>query len=142
MKTYVAKPATVEHKWLHLDADGQILGRMASQIAVILMGKHKPTYTPHVDTGDHVVVTNIEKLATTGTKASTKVYRRHTLYPGGLKEKSFADMMVKNPDLVLKLAVRRMLPKTKLGKAMLKKLHVYAGPDHLHGGQQPETFTL
>jgi large subunit ribosomal protein L13 len=142
MKTYMAKKNEVEQKWVLVDADGAILGRMASQIAPILMGKTKPTYTPHVDVGDYVVVVNAEKVTLTGKKAEQKVYDWYTHHPGGHKYATFSEMIEKKPEKVIELAVRRMLPKNKLGRKMLKKLKVYAGPDHEHHAQQPEKIEL
>jgi len=138
MKSFVAKKETVEHKWLLFDADGAILGRLAAKIAPILMGKTKPTYTPHVDTGDYVVVINAEKVRVSGNKAETKEYDHYTYYPGGHKVVRFKDMMDKKPERVVELAVRRMLPKNKLGRQMLKKLKVYRGAEHKHAAQAPE----
>lgn len=142
MKTFLAKKEEVEHKWFAVDAAGQILGRLAAKIAPILMGKNKPIYTPHVDVGDFVVVVNAEKIRVTGKKAETKEYDYYTHYPSGRKFVSFADMMVKKPERVIELAVRRMLPKNKLGKKMLKKLKVYRGPEHQHQAQKPEKIEL
>jgi len=142
MKSFVAKKEAVEHKWHVVDADGQILGRMAAEIAPILMGKTKPTYTPHVDTGDFVIVVNAEKIRLSGDKAQTKEYRRYSGYPGGLKSVSFEDMLAMRPERVIELAVRRMLPKSKLGRQMLKKLKVFRGPEHNHGAQKPEKLEL
>jgi len=142
MKSYMAKKEEAEHKWLLVDADGAILGRMATQIATMLMGKHKPTYTPHVDTGDFVVVVNADKIRLTGKKAQTKEYDYYTHFPGGHKYVSFAEMMSKKPEKVIELAVRRMLPKNRLGKKMLKKLKVYSGSRHQNQAQQPEKIEL
>ncbi len=142
MKTFMAKKNQVEHKWLLVDAEGAILGRMASKIAPILMGKNKPTYTPHVDTGDYVIVLNADKVRVTGKKAQMKEYDHYTHYPSGRKIVSFADMMAKKPEKVVELAVRRMLPKNKLGRAMLKKLKVYRGSEHEHQAQKPEKIEL
>jgi len=142
MKSFMAKKEQIEHKWVLVDAQDAILGRMAAKIAPILMGKHKPTYTPHVDTGDYVVVINAEKIKVTGKKADAKQYDYYTYYPGGHKYVSFADMMAKKPEKVIELAVRRMLPKNKLGKAMLRKLKVYRGPEHDHQAQKPEKIEL
>jgi len=142
MKSFTAKKNVVEPKWLLVDADGAILGRMATKIAPILMGKTKPTYTPHVDTGDYVVVVNAEKVKVTGKKAQTKQYDYYTHFPGGHKFVSFADMMARKPERVIELAVRRMLPKSKLGRKMLKKLKVYRGPEHDHQAQKPEKIEL
>ncbi|HUS73414.1 MAG TPA: 50S ribosomal protein L13 [Sedimentisphaerales bacterium] len=142
MKSFMAKKEQVEHKWLLVDAEGAILGRMAAKIAPILMGKTKPTYTAHVDTGDYVIVVNADKVKVTGKKAETKQYDYYTHFPGGHKFVSFADMMTKKPEKVVELAVRRMLPKSKLGRAMLKKLKVYRGLEHNHQAQKPEKIEL
>jgi large subunit ribosomal protein L13 len=142
MKTFMAKKNEVEQKWLLVDADGAILGRMAAKIAPILMGKTKPTYTPHVDTGDYVVVVNADKVKLTGKKAQIKEYDYYTHHPGGHKYVSFAEMMAKKPEKVVELAVRRMLPKNRLGRQMLKKLKVYSGPEHEHQAQKPEKIEL
>lgn len=136
-KTYLAKPGEVTHRWQHFDADGVVLGRMAARIALLLQGKHRPEYTPHVDTGDFVVVTNAEKVLVSGRKEEQRVHRYHSGYIGGLKEVPVADMRERHPDRLVELAVRRMLPKTKLGRAMIKKLKVYAGAEHPHHAQQP-----
>ena len=142
MKSFMAKKEQVDHKWLLVDAEDAILGRMAAKIAPILMGKNKPTYTPHVDTGDYVIVLNAEKIKLTGKKAETKEYDHYTHFPGGHKYVSFADMMERKPEKVIELAVKRMLPKSKLGRAMLKKLKVYRGPEHEHQAQKPEKIEL
>ena len=142
MKSFMAKKHEVEQKWLLVDADGSVLGRMASKIAPILMGKAKPTYTPHVDVGDYVVVVNAEKVKVTGRKSQTKEYDYYTHHPGGHKYVSFEDMMARKPEKVIELAVRRMLPKNRLGRQMLKKLKVYRGADHEHQAQQPEKIEL
>jgi large subunit ribosomal protein L13 len=142
MKSFMAKTNQVEQNWLLVDAEGAVLGRMASKIAPILMGKTKATYTPHVDTGDHVIVVNADKVRVTGKKAQTKEYDYYTHYPGGHKYVSFADMMAKKPERVVELAVRRMLPKNRLGRKMLKKLKVYRGPEHEHQAQRPEKIEL
>ncbi|MCP4611019.1 MAG: 50S ribosomal protein L13 [Planctomycetes bacterium] len=142
MKSFMAKKEQVEQKWVLVDAEGAILGRMAAKIAPILMGKNKPTYTPHVDTGDYVVVVNAEKIQLTGKKAQMKEYDYYTHFPGGHKYVSFADMIEKKPERVIELAVRRMLPKNKLAKQMLKKLKVYRGPDHENQAQKPEKIEL
>ena len=128
----------VEKKWYVVDASGKVLGRLANKIAVVLMGKHKPTYTPHVDTGDYVIVVNADKVVLTGKKLDQKKYYRHSGYPGGLKELTARQMFEKHPEKVIYLAVKRMLPKNKLGRKMLKKLKVYAGPEHPHQAQKPE----
>ena len=136
-KTYMAKPGEVEAKWWVVDATDRIVGRMASDIAVILMGKHRPTYTPHVDTGDFVVVVNAEKVVFTGNKWEQKRYTWYTGYPGQ-KSESAAERLAKRPEHILREAVRRMLPKSRLGRQMLTKLKIYAGPEHPHQAQQPE----
>mgnify|MGYP001018579732 CR=1 FL=1 len=142
MKTFMAKPQEVERKWYVVDASGKTLGRLASEIAKILRGKHKPIYTPHVDTGDHVIVINAEKVHLTGKKLDQKLYRRHSQYPGGLKEISYRELMNKKPAFVVYEAVRGMLPHNSLGRKMIKKLRVYAGPNHNHEAQKPEMLEL
>jgi large subunit ribosomal protein L13 len=142
MKSFMANKNNVEQKWLLVDADGAVLGRMAAKIAPMLMGKNKPTYTPHIDTGDYVIVVNAEKIRVTGKKANVKEYDYYTYYPGGHKYVSFAEMMAKKPEKVIELAVKRMLPKNALGKQMLKKLKVYRGPEHENQAQQPEKIEL
>jgi large subunit ribosomal protein L13 len=142
MKTFIAKPQNVEHNWLLLDAEGQTLGRMAAEIASRLRGKHKPEYTPHVDTGDYIVVINAEKVAVTGNKVKDKIYHSHSAFPGGLKSIAFGKLIDRAPERVIKLAVKGMLPRTPLGRAMLKKLKVYAGNEHPHTAQQPQALTL
>lgn len=142
MKTFSAKPQNVEHNWLLIDAEGQTLGRMAAEIASRLRGKHKPEYTPHVDTGDFIVVVNAEKVRVTGNKTKDKMYHHHTGYPGGLKTFSFEKLIERSPERVLKLAVKGMLPRTPLGRAMFKKLKVYAGNEHPHAAQQPQALQL
>jgi len=141
-KSTLAQKGQVDARWFVVDAEGQILGRLASRIAVILMGKHKPGYTPHVDTGDFVIVTNAEKVRLTGRKAETKQYDYYTYYMGGRKVVTFAEMMKRKPEKVIIEAVRRMLPKTKLGRHMLSKLKVYRGGGHPHAAQQPEVLEL
>lgn len=140
--TYIAKAADIERKWLVVDAADKTLGRLASEVASILKGKKKPIYTPFIDTGDYVIVVNAEKVAVTGKKLSDKVYRHHTGWTGGLKEVTLNEMLAKKPEEVIRLAVKGMLPKNTLGKAMLKKLHVYAGPDHKHEAQKPEVYNF
>ncbi|AGX87351.1 50S ribosomal protein L13 [Candidatus Symbiobacter mobilis] len=142
MSTFSAKPAEVVHEWYVLDATDQVLGRVASEVARRLRGKHKPTYTPHVDTGDYIVVINAAKLRVTGTKALDKVYYRHTGYPGGIRAINFRDMQAKHPGRALEKAVKGMLPKGPLGYAMIKKLKVYAGDSHPHTAQQPKTLVI
>ena len=142
MKSFMAKKEDVERKWVLVDAQDAVLGRMASKVAPILMGKTRPTYTPHVDTGDFVIVINADKIKVTGKKADTKQYDHYTHFPGGHKYVSFADMMAKRPEKVIELAVRRMLPKNKLGRKMLKRLKVYRGPEHEHQAQKPERIEL
>jgi large subunit ribosomal protein L13 len=142
MKTFSAKPHEVQHDWLLVDAADKILGRLASQIAIRLRGKHKAIYTPHVDTGDFVVVVNADKLRVTGNKAQDKMYYRHTTYPGGLYETNFLKLQQRHPQRVLQKAVRGMLPKGPLGYAMLSKLKVYGGATHPHSAQQPKPIDL
>ena len=138
MKTYSAKPAEIERRWYLIDAEGVVLGRLASLIAYRLRGKHKPAYTPHVDCGDYVIIVNAEKIHVTGQKMTQKNYYRHSGYPGGLKQISLRDQLQKFPSRVLESAIRGMLPKNRLGRQMFKKLKVYAGPDHPHQAQQPK----
>ena len=140
-KSYLAKPGEVPQNWYLVDGTNKIVGRLAGEIAVILMGKHRPTYTPHVDTGDFVIVTNVDKLKFTGSKSLKKVYTWYTGYTG-LREETAGDRMQRHPDRVLRNAVRRMLPKNRLGRKMLSKLKVYAGPEHPHQAQQPELLEL
>ncbi|MGI9311664.1 MAG: 50S ribosomal protein L13 [bacterium] len=142
MKTYSAKNETVVRDWFVVDAEDKVLGRLAAQIAHRLRGKHKPEYTPHVDTGDYIVVVNAAKVAVTGNKANAKVYYHHTGHPGGIKEISYQQMMAKHPTRVIEHAVKGMLPRSKLGRAMLSKLKVYAGAEHAHQAQRPETLEL
>ena len=142
MKTYVTKPREVERKWWLVDATDKTLGRLASEIAQVLKGKHKPTYAPNVDAGDFVVVINAEKIAVTGRRMDQKVYYRHSQYPGGLTETKLKDMLQKHPTRPIKMAVKGMLPKNVLGRQMLTKLKVYAGPEHKHQAQQPEVLEL
>ena len=140
--TYVTKEADVERKWHVVDAEGETLGRLASRIAPILRGKHKPIYSPSVDCGDYVVVVNAEKIDVTGRRLDQKTYYRHSQYPGGLKKLTLRQQLEKNPERVIATAVRGMLPKNKLGRRMFKKLKVYAGPEHPHQAQQPEPLDL
>ena len=142
MKTYHAKPGEVEREWLVIDATDVVLGRLASKVAQILKGKNKPQYTPHVDTGDFVVVVNAEKIRLTGNKAFTKSYFSHSGYPGGLKEVSFQRMLEKHPERIIEKAVKGMLPKNTLGRAMNRKLKVYAGANHPHEAQKPRQITM
>ena len=142
MKTYMAKPAEISRKWYLVDAKGKNLGRMASEIASILRGKNKPEFTPHADAGDYVIVVNASEIALTGNKLDQKMYRYHTGYPGGLKEIKYRDMIAKKPEKVIELAVKGMLPKNSLGRAMYKKLFVYAGPDHEQTAQKPEVLEI
>jgi large subunit ribosomal protein L13 len=140
MKTYVAKPSTREREWLLVDASGKTLGRLATQLADILRGKRKPEYTPHIDTGDFVVVVNAEKVHVTGNKLQAKLYRRHSGYPGGLRERTLEEMLERRPQEVIRLAVKGMLPRNRLARQQLRKLRVYAGPDHPHEAQQPRAI--
>ena len=142
MKTYMANPDKIERKWYVVDAADCTLGRLASEVAKVLRGKNKPEFTPHVDTGDYVIVVNAEKVKVTGKKMSQKVYYNHSDYVGGMKETTLAEMMEKKPERVIELAVKGMLPKGPLGRAMFDKLHVYAGPDHKHQAQKPEALTF
>jgi large subunit ribosomal protein L13 len=142
MKTYVATPATREREWLVVDAADKTLGRLATQIADTLRGKRKPEYTPHCDVGDFVVVVNAEKVAVTGNKREAKRYYRHSGYPGGLRSRSFEEMIERRPEEVLRLAVKGMLPRSRLGRAQLRKLKIYAGPDHPHQAQQPKPMEV
>ena len=142
MKTYVATPLDRERNWLLVDAEGQTLGRLATQIADALRGKRKPAYTPHVDTGDFVIVVNAEKISVTGQKRQEKLYYRHSGYPGGLKSRTLNDMLERRPEEVIRLAVKGMLPRTRLGRAQLRKLKIYAGPDHPHAAQKPEQMEV
>ncbi|EYE87730.1 50S ribosomal protein L13 [Fervidicella metallireducens AeB] len=142
MKTYMANAQDVQRKWYVVDATDKTLGRLASQVAAILRGKNKATFTPHVDTGDYVIIINAEKVALTGKKLDQKLYRKHSLYPGGLKETPYRKMLETKPELVVEEAVRRMLPKGPLGSKMFKKLKVYAGAQHEHEAQKPEVLEL
>ena len=142
MNTYMANPDKIERKWYVVDADGQTLGRLASEIAKVLRGKNKPVYTPHVDTGDYVIVVNADKISVTGKKLDQKIYYSHSEYVGGMKETTLREMMAKKPERVIELAVKGMLPKGPLGRSMIKKLHVYAGPEHNHAAQKPEVLTF
>src|ERR1700754_2436913 len=142
MKTYVATPKDRERNWLLVDAEGQTLGRLATQTADTLRGKRKPTYTPHVDVGDFVVVVNAEKITVTGDKRQQKLYHRHSGYPGGLKTRTLNDMLERRPEEVIRLAVRGMLPKNRLARKQITKLKVYAGPDHPHAAQKPQPMEI
>lgn len=140
MKSFIAKPQEVERKWYVLDAEGKTLGRLASEAAAILRGKKKPIFTPHVDTGDYVIVINAEKVEVTGKKRQEKIYKRHTGYPGGLRELTFEKLQARKPEEIIRHAVKGMMPKGPLGRQMYKKLKVYAGPEHKHEAQKPETW--
>jgi large subunit ribosomal protein L13 len=142
MKTYVATPADRQREWFVVDAEGKNLGRLATRIADMLRGKGKPEYTPHIDTGDFVVVVNAEKIAVTGNKRESKRYYRHSGYPGGLRSRTLGEMLQRRPEEVIRRAVRGMLPRNRLGRAQLRKLKVYAGPDHPHQAQQPRTLEI
>ncbi len=142
MKSYMASPSDVERKWYVVDAEGKTLGRLASEIASVLRGKKKPIYTPHIDTGDYVIVVNAEKVVTTGRKLNQKVYYHHSEYVGGMKETTLKEMLAKKPEYVITHAVKGMLPKGPLGRQMLKKLYVYAGPEHKHAAQKPEPLDI
>jgi large subunit ribosomal protein L13 len=140
MKTYVATPSNRERNWLVVDADGKTLGRLATQIADALRGKRKPEYTPHIDTGDFVIVVNAAKVAVTGNKREDKLYHRHSGFPGGLRTRTLNDMLERRPEEVIRLAVKGMLPRNRLARQQLRKLKIYAGPDHPHQAQQPKPF--
>lgn len=142
MPTYTPKASEIERTWHIVDAEGLVLGRLATEVASILRGKHKPTYAPHIDTGDHVVIINCEKIVLTAGKAEKKKVFRHSGFPGGIKEQTFADLMEKKPEDAVRNTVRGMLPKNRLGRAQLKKLKVYAGPNHPHAAQQPQVLEL
>ncbi|HEY5716221.1 MAG TPA: 50S ribosomal protein L13 [Psychromonas sp.] len=142
MKTFVAKPAEVKRDWYVVDAEGKTLGRLATEIALRLRGKHKAEYTPHVDTGDYIVVINAEKVAVTGNKAKNKMYYHHTGFIGGIKSISFEDLIVRAPERVIETAVKGMLPRGPLGRAMYRKLKVYAGTEHQHSAQQPQVLDI
>lgn len=141
-RTYSAKEADIKRKWYVVDAEGKTLGRLATQVAIVLRGKHKPIFTPHVDTGDHVIVVNAEKIHLTGDKVRQKTYYRHSGYPGGLKSETVKDLLERKPSVIVERAIKGMLPKTTLGKQMGRKLNVYAGPTHPHKAQQPEAMAL
>jgi len=138
--SFIAKPQEVEHAWYVVDAEGQTLGRLASEVASILRGKKKPIYTPHVDTGDYVIVINAEKVEVTGKKRKEKIYKRHTGYPGGLKEITFEKLLERRPEEIVRHAVKGMMPNGRLGRAMYKKLKVYAGAEHPHAAQKPQVW--
>jgi large subunit ribosomal protein L13 len=140
MGSFIAKPHEVERKWYVVDAEGRTLGRLASEIASILRGKKKPIYTPHVDTGDYVVVVNAEKVEVTGKKRKDKIYKRHSGYPGGLKEITFEELQAKRPEEIIRHAVKGMMPNGRLGRQMYRKLRVFTGPEHSHRAQQPEVW--
>ena len=142
MGTYVATKDSIERKWLVIDADGKTLGRLATEVAKLLRGKHKPTYTPFLDTGDNVIVINASKVVLTGKKLDDKIYRHHSGFPGGMKEIDYRTLMAKNPEKAVELAVKGMLPKNSLGRQMFRKLHVYAGPEHEQAAQKPEVHTF
>ena len=142
MQTYMANPDKIERKWYVVDAEGCTLGRLASGVASVLRGKNKPIFTPHMDCGDYVIVVNAEKIKVTGKKLDQKIYYNHSEYVGGMKETTLAEMMAKKPEKVIELAVKGMLPKGPLGRAMIKKLFVYAGPEHPHAAQKPEELTF
>ena len=142
MPTYTPKASEIERDWLIIDADGLVLGRLATEVAARLRGKHKPTFAPHIDTGDHVIIINCEKIVLTAGKAEKKKVFRHSGFPGGIKEQTFADLMEKKPEDAVRNTVRGMLPKNRLGRAQLKKLKVYAGPNHPHAAQQPQVLEL
>ena len=142
MSSYIAKPSEIERKWYILDADGKTLGRLCTEAAMILRGKKKPTYTPFLDTGDYVIIINASKVQVTGNKGTDKIYKHHTGYPGGLKEATVDEMMAKDPEEVIRHAVKGMMPKGPLGRQMFKKLKVYAGAEHNHAAQKPEVWNF
>ena len=142
MKTFMASPATIDRKWYVVDATDMTLGRLASEVAKVLRGKNKPIFTPHIDTGDYVIVINAEKISVTGKKLDQKIYYHHSDYVGGMKETTLREKLAKKPESVIELAVKGMLPKGPLGRQMLKKLHVYAGAEHKHEAQKPESLTF
>lgn len=142
MKTFMASPATIDRKWYVVDATGMTLGRLASEVASVLRGKRKPIFTPHIDTGDYVIVINAEKVAVTGRKLDQKIYHHHSEYVGGMKSATLREKLNKKPEEVIEYAVKGMLPKGPLGREMYKKLFVYAGPEHKHAAQKPETLTF
>jgi large subunit ribosomal protein L13 len=142
MKSYMARPLEVERKWYVVDAEGKHLGRLATEIVRVLRGKNKPQYTPHVDVGDFVVVVNADRVAVTGRKAQQRVYRRHSGYPGGMKETSYEQMLARKPTEILRKAVYGMMPKTRLARKQFKKLKIYAGPEHPHSAQDPQTLEV
>ena len=142
MNTYMANPDKIERKWYVVDAEGKTLGRLASEVPQVLRGQNKPVFTPHVDTGDYVIIVNAEKVSVTGKKLDQKIYYHHSDYVGGMKETTLREMMAKKPEKVLELAVKGMLPKGHLGRSMIKKLHVYAGPEHNNAAQKPEVLTF
>ncbi len=142
MKTFMASPATIERKWYVVDATDMTLGRLASEVAKVLRGKNKPIFTPHMDTGDYVIIVNAAKVKVTGKKLDQKIYYRHSGYVGGMKETTLREMMAKKPERVIELAVKGMLPKGPLGRQMYRKLYVYAGPEHEHAAQKPEVLTF
>ena len=142
MKSFMASPATIERKWYVVDATDMTLGRLASEVAKVLRGKNKPTFTPHIDTGDYVIVVNAEKVKVTGKKLDQKIYYHHSDYVGGMKETTLREMLAKKPEKVIELAIKGMLPKGPLGRQMITKLHVYAGPEHEQQAQKPEALTF
>lgn len=142
MKSFMASPSTIERKWYVVDATGHTLGRLSSEIASILRGKNKPTFTPHIDTGDYVIVVNADKIKVTGKKMDQKIYYNHSDYVGGMKETTLKEKMAKKPEDVIRLAVKGMLPKEPLGRSMITKLHIYAGPEHNHQAQKPEVLEI
>jgi len=142
MKSFMASPATIERTWYVVDATGHTLGRLTSEIAAILRGKNKPTFTPHIDTGDYVIVVNADKIKTTGKKLEQKIYYNHSDYPGGMRETTLAEMMAKDSTEVIRLAVKGMLPKGPLGRSMISKLHVFSGAEHTHAAQKPEALEI
>ena len=142
MRTFSPKASDIQRAWIVIDAEGLVLGRLATEVARILRGKHKPTFAPHMDMGDHVVIVNADKIVVTSDKAEKKVYYRHSGYPGGISKQTLGEVMATKPEEVIRKAVRGMIPKTRLGRAQIKKLKIYAGPDHPHSAQQPQVLDL
>jgi large subunit ribosomal protein L13 len=142
VRTYSPKASEIERSWYVVDAEGLVLGRMATEVARVLRGKHKPIFAPHMDTGDHVIIVNADKVVLTANKADSKMVYRHSGYPGGIRATTYGELLGKRPEEAVRGTVRGMLPKNRLGRQMLRKLKVYAGPDHPHGAQQPETLSL
>jgi large subunit ribosomal protein L13 len=140
--TYTPKASEIEHDWYVIDAEGMVLGRLSTEVARLLRGKHKPTFTPHIDTGDHVIIVNADKVVLTANKADTKLVHTHSGYPGGIKTRSYGDLLAKKPEDAIRRSIKGMLPKNRLGRSMISKLKIYRGPTHPHAAQKPETLSL